>query len=140
MLVTTGDGIASIKCMHLALQVRNLDVSIAFYDRYCHMRVVHDRPGNAGRVVWLGWGEDPPAFVLVLLEEPYERSAQPPWQHIGMAVDSREEVDAVFAKARADGLENLWPPVDAGAIVAYYCGLPDPDGNMVEFSYGQRIG
>ena len=76
----------------------------------------------------------------MLIAQPYEQNVQPPWQHIGMAVDSREEVDAIFARAEADGLHNLWPPVDAGPIVGYYCGLPDPDGNVVEVSYGQRIG
>ena len=76
----------------------------------------------------------------MLLAEPYDQNVQPPSQHIGMAVDSREEVDEIFAKAQAQGLAPLWSPTDAGPIVGYYCGVTDPDGNMVEFSYGQRIG
>ena len=79
-------------------------------------------------------------FVIVLIARPYEQNIQPPWQHIGMAVDSRDEVDQIFGLAERDGIQDLWPPVDAGPIVGYYCGLPDPDGNMVEFSFGQRIG
>ncbi len=129
-----------MKCTHIALQVRDIERSIAFYDRYCGMRVVHDRRGKAEGVVWLGWGEDPPKFVLVLLARPYDQNVQPPWQHIGMAVDAREQVDQVFERAEADGLANLWRPTDGGPIVGYYCGLPDPDGNRVEFSFGQRIG
>jgi len=129
-----------VKCTHIALQVRDIERSIAFYARYCGLRVVHDRVSDGARVVWLGWGEDPPRFVIVLLQEPYEVNRQPPWQHIGMAVERREEVDAAYARAVADALTGLWPPVDAGPIVGYYCGVPDPDGNMVEFSYGQRIG
>jgi predicted lactoylglutathione lyase len=104
------------------------------------MRIIHERFENGGHVAWLGWGEDPPKFVIVLLEEAYERNEQPPWQHIGMAVESRSEVDAAYAKAQADSLTKTWPPTDAGPIVGYYCGVRDPDGNMVEFSYGQRIG
>ena len=30
-------------------------------------------------------------------------------------------------------------PVYAGPIVGYFCLLGDPDGNPVEFSYGQPI-
>ena len=57
-----------------------------------------------------------------------------------MSVASREKVDAIHGQARSDGVSKLWPPKDAGPIVGYYCGVGDPDGNMVEFSYGQRIG
>ncbi len=130
-----------MKCTHIALQTRDIDASIAFYRRYCGMTVVHERRDpEAGRVVWLGWGEDPPGFVIVLLGTSYERNIQPPWQHVGMAVETREEVDAIHARAQTDGLTDLWAPTDAGPIVGYYCGLPDPDGNRVEFSHGQRLG
>jgi catechol 2,3-dioxygenase-like lactoylglutathione lyase family enzyme len=129
-----------MKCTHVALQVRAIEASIRFYERYCEMRPVHDRTEDNVRVVWLGWGEDPPQFVIVLLERDYETNAQPPVQHIGMAVDSRAEVDAIHARAVEDGLSDLWPPIEAGPVVGYYCGLRDPDGNRVEFSYGQRLG
>ncbi len=129
-----------MKCTHIALQVRDQQRSTDFYRRYCDMRIVHERETDDGRVTWLGWGEDPPRFVIVLLTGEYDQNVQPPWQHIGMAVDSRGQVDAIHEQARSDGVCKLWPPKDAGAIVGYYCGVSDPDGNMVEFSYGQRIG
>ena len=129
-----------MKCTHVALQVRDLVASIDFYCRYCGMKVVHRREDDRTPVVWLGWGEDPPRFVIVLISQPYERNVQPPWQHLGMAVEARAEVDAIYARAESDGLQDLCPPVDAGSVVGYYCGLPDPDGNMVEISCGQRIG
>jgi catechol 2,3-dioxygenase-like lactoylglutathione lyase family enzyme len=129
-----------MKCTHVALQVRDMTNSIAFYARYCQMRVIHERHEAGGHVVWLGWGGDPPKFVIVLLAGDYKQNVQPPWQHIGMSVESRAEVDEAFAKGQADGLRGVWPPTDAGAIVRYYCGVPDPDGNIVEFSYGERIG
>ena len=129
-----------MKCTHIALQVRDIDASIAFYRRYCDMRIVHEREEEGVRVAWLGWGEDPPKFVVVLLQQDYETNRQPPWQHIGMAVDGRQEIDAAHGKAVADGIDGAWPPVDGGPIVGYFCGVPDPDGNMVEFSFGQRLG
>lgn len=129
-----------MKCTHIALQVRDLDRSLAFYERYCGMRPVHTRGTPGDRVVWIGWGEQPPKFVIVLIEQEYERNEQPPWQHIGMAVESRAEVDERFSLSLADGLRVHWPPTDAGEIVGYYCGVVDPDGNVVEFSHGQRLG
>lgn len=130
-----------MKCTHIALQVKDIDQSTAFYARYCAMQIVHDRrSSDSDRVVWIGWGEDPPQYVIVLIEQQYERNDQPPWQHIGMAVDSRDEVDTIFGRAEADGLTDLWSPTDAGSVVGYYCGLRDPDNNRVEFSFGQRIG
>ena len=128
-----------MKCTHIALQVLRIDDSIRFYQRFCGMTVVHERKEES-HVVWMGWGEDPPRFVIVLIARPYEQNIPPPWQHIGMAVDSRETVDELFDRAQQDGLKGLWPPVDAGPIVGFYCGVPDPDGNVVEFSFGQRIG
>ena len=129
-----------MKCTHVALQVRDMTASIAFYGRFCHLRMIHERREGDGQVVWLGWGEDPQKFVIVLLAGEYEQNVPPPWQHIGISVDSRAEVEEAYLKAQHDGLSGLWPPTDAGAIVGYYCGVPDPDGNMVEFSYGQGIG
>ena len=38
---------------HLALHVRDLDTSIAFYRAYCGMQVVHERVTDGRRVVWL---------------------------------------------------------------------------------------
>jgi catechol 2,3-dioxygenase-like lactoylglutathione lyase family enzyme len=128
-----------MKCTHIALQVRDIQRSIAFYERYCRLRIVHDRTDEF-RVVWLGWGEDPPQFVIVLLGAPYERNEQPPWQHLGLAVDQRADVDAIYGRASDDPDSLHWPPRDGGPVVGYYCGLRDPDGNVVEFSCGQRIG
>ena len=128
-----------MKCTHIALQVSNVDRSIEFYRRYCNMHVVQDRV-DSFRVVWMGWEDRHPRFVIVLLEKQYEENRQPDLQHIGMSVASREEVDAIYARAAADGSPVMWQPVDAGEIVGYFCGVADPDGNMVEFSYGQELG
>jgi hypothetical protein len=47
-------------------------------------------------------------------------------------------VDAAAAAGREDGVLTL-DPADGGPIVGYFCLLEDPDGNQVEFSYGQPI-
>ena len=33
-----------------------------------------------------------------------------------------------------------WPCKQEPYPVGYYCGVKDPDGNFVEFSYGQPLG
>lgn len=78
-------------------------------------------------------------FVIVLFpagagETPGPRSLQ----HLGFAVGSRAEVDAAAAAARAEGILRI-EPTYAGPIVGYFCIVEDPDGNGVEFSYGQPI-
>ncbi len=124
---------------HLALGVRHLDRTIAFYRKHVHLYVVHERAEDGRRVVWLAEQEADADFVLVLFEVPGEGPPGPQnLQHLGFAVASRTEVDQAAAAARADGVLAL-APVYAGPIVGYFCIVTDPDGNQVEFSYGQPI-
>jgi len=124
---------------HLALGVRDLDRTISFYRNHVRLYVVHERMDGGMRVVWLGEGERDVDFVLVL----FQVSDLPPagpgtLRHLGFAVASREEVDQAAAAGRADGVLVI-DPIYAGPIVGYFCILADPDGNQVEFSYGQPI-
>jgi catechol 2,3-dioxygenase-like lactoylglutathione lyase family enzyme len=123
----------------VALQVRDMEQSIAFYQRYCSMRIVHDRTDEF-RVVWLGWGEDPPRFVIVLLAQDYELNRQPPFQHLGIALPRREDVDVWAGGGGGGGYPAACRPGEGGPVVGYFCGLIDPDGNTIEFSHGQRLG
>ncbi len=124
---------------HLALGVRDLERTIAFYGRHAHLHLVHDRTDSGARVVWLAEQEEDPDFVIVLFQVP---GGPPPGpstlQHLGFAVASREEVDAAAAAARDEGI-LLIEPTYAGPVVGYFCIVRDPDGNQVEFSYGQPI-
>jgi len=61
------------------------------------------------------------------------------YSHFGFALNSREEVEQIAALAAHDGC-LIWPPRDEPYPVGYYCGLRDPAGNYVEFSYGQPLG
>jgi catechol 2,3-dioxygenase-like lactoylglutathione lyase family enzyme len=123
---------------HIALGVADIDRTIAFYRKHVGLRVVHERNDGGMRVVWLGEDEPDVDFVLVLLPTGSSSAAGGNLLHLGFAVGSREEVDAAAAAARADGILAA-EPVYGGPIVGYFCIVADPDGNQVEFSYGQPI-
>lgn len=118
---------------HVALPVRNLDESLAFYDRYAGMQVVHRRDG----VVWLSDKTRP--FVIVLMETPDVPHPLRPPAHLGAACESREEIDRLCALAQDDGC-LVSGPTDYGPPVGYWAFLRDPDGHTLEISHGQDVG
>ncbi len=125
---------------HLALHVPDLYACIAFYTRFCGMRVFHERPGKGSRIVWMAEPGKEREFIFVIMPGGMDRSlAENDYSHFGFAMASREEVDAVAELARADGC-LIWEPRDEPYPVGYYCGVRDPAGNYVEFSYGQPLG
>jgi catechol 2,3-dioxygenase-like lactoylglutathione lyase family enzyme len=126
---------------HIALHVRDLDACVAFYRDFCGMRLVHERAdAGAQRVVWLAEPGKERDFIIVLVPGgPGRDQAERDYSHLGFALDSRAAVDAMAAKAAAAGC-LVWPPRAEPYPVGYYCGVRDPDGNFVEFSYGQPLG
>ena len=118
---------------HVALPVRNIERSVAFYARYAGMQVVHRRAG----VVWLADRTRP--FAIVLIETPQVQDPLRPVAHLGVACESREEVDALCQRAREDAV-LIAGPLDYGPPVGYWAFLSDPDGHTLEISYGQQVG
>lgn len=124
---------------HIALRVRNIETTAAFYKKYVGLDVVAQRREKKTRVAWLGNPEVKNDFVLVLLEMPYVNSIQPSYDHFGLDVPTREEVDRCAELARQDGILDFGPE-DMGPVAHYLCLIRDPDGNGVEFSCGQEVG
>ena len=127
---------------HLALHVRDLDACVAFYRRFCGMRMVHERPtDDAGkRVVWLAESGRERDFILVLVPGgPGRDQSERDFSHLGFALESRDAVDRIAEQGRSAGC-LVWEPRQEPYPVGYYCGLRDPDGNFVEFSFGQPLG
>jgi catechol 2,3-dioxygenase-like lactoylglutathione lyase family enzyme len=124
---------------HVALPVSDLDASLTFYERYARMRVVHSRtdPDNGTRVAWISDGTRP--FVVVLIEvAAVDSCLGGTYCHIGMAVESRAEVDRLCAQARAEE-RAVFGPLDSGPPVGYWGYIVDPDGHNLELSYGQEV-
>jgi catechol 2,3-dioxygenase-like lactoylglutathione lyase family enzyme len=118
----------------------DLDASIAFYARYCGMGIVKEHGDGASRVVWLASPGAEKTFVLVLLGGGRVREqAVDDMTHYGFGVASREEVDRIAAQAKEDGLLH-WEPRDYAPPTGYLCGVKDPTGYVIEFSYGQPLG
>lgn len=123
---------------HVALRVKDVERSVAFYERYARLVVCHEREDEGTRVVWLAERTEDPDFVFVLIPMPHSENESPAVHHFGFSTASRDEVDQIARLARADGLLREGP-IDAGGVVGYLCIVEDPDRNWVEFSFGQPI-
>ena len=125
---------------HVALPVTNLDASVAFYDKYTGLRVVHRRALATDEnrdIAWLSDGTRP--FVLVLAEAATVESPLGPFAHLGVACASRGEMDELCAVARSEGCLRE-EPRETGGPAGYLAMLNDPDGHTLELSYGQEVG
>lgn len=122
---------------HIALVVSDIDVSTAFYARYASMTVVHERHDDDVRIVWISDRTRP--FVIVLAHGPLMEHPLGPFGHLGVGCESRAEVDRLCDLARREGRLALGPS-DSGYPVGYWALVRDPDGHMVELSFGQEVG
>ena len=140
---------------HIALPVRDLDATLAFYDKYTTLVNIHERvdTDTGMRSVWLANKRDiteaGARFVIVLIhgklptkitgdikeEYGFLRSIS----HLGISLDTRDQVDQIAATAKDEGC-LLLGPMYRNEVVGYICVITDPDGNNVEFSVEQVLG
>jgi catechol 2,3-dioxygenase-like lactoylglutathione lyase family enzyme len=127
---------------HVALHVKDLDATVQFYETQCELRCVHRRgdPSRPGAVAWLAEQGREREFIMVLISGGPTRSVQGnDYSHLGFAVESRDAVDRIAERGKQAGC-LAWAPRQEPYPVGYYCALRDPDGNFIEFSYGQPLG
>lgn len=124
---------------HIALQVTNINKSVAFYARYAAMEVIHQRTDEATgiKVVWLSDKTRP--FAIVLAEAEQVNTVLSPFAHLGVGCKDRDEVDRLCEIAKQEGV-LIQGPEDYGYPVGYWAFLCDPDGHTLEISYGQDVG
>ncbi len=145
---------------HIAVGVRDMDVSLGFWRDVLGMTVTLDEVEEFGdgvrfpkvrrRGAYLRWEHDPHSPFVVLDQQlstdPFGEPAtlfQVGVHHVGFWVD---DVDAVLAQAEAAGVPVMTRP--AGSDTVAYGEAPggtvrtmflrDPDGNVVQFD--QRVG
>jgi lactoylglutathione lyase len=140
---------------HIALPVRDLEATLAFYEKYTKLVNIHERqdPETGLRTAWLANQRDitdhGARFVIVLIHGklPTKITGDIKEQygflksiaHLGISVESRAEVDRLAEMARADGC-LLLGPMYRNEVVGYICVVTDPDGNNIEFSVEQVLG
>ena len=122
---------------HITINVSDIERSVAFYTSVCGLSIVRDRRKEGRHNVWLGPpvadGEDP-TFVLVMVQDEVKARLD----HFGFQCDSRAAVDQI-AKLGHEQNILVEPLTDIGGIVGYFTAIRDPDGHMIEFTFGQPL-
>jgi len=124
---------------HIALPVADMECSLAFYEKYARMKIVHRRVDKetGSDVAWVSDLSRP--FVIVLIKSEQVEHALLPMAHLGVGCESREEVDRLCDEARAEGI-LIEGPTDSGPPVGYWALISDPDRHTLEVSHGQEVG
>jgi len=122
---------------HITINVSNIDRSVEFYTSICGLTIVRDRRKEGRHNVWLGpavFETESPSFVLVMVQDDVKARLD----HLGFQCDSRHEVDQIAAFARDQDI-LVEPPTDIGGVVGYFTTIRDPDGHLIEFTFGQPL-
>lgn len=136
---------------HVALPVSDVERSVEFYTQLTPLVVVARNKDENGQGAWLSNDhqvETP--FVLVLaqlipevgrqfgIEPGKEVPILAPFAHIGIELPNKEDVDAMAERAREMGV-LMWEPRQMPEHIGYICAARDPDGNVIEFSWNQKV-
>jgi len=132
---------------HIALRVKDIDATIAWYTDFTPLELIEKREDSDGYGAWLGMpGKTNNPFILVVAQffegsDPFAFAPQTvlgPFAHLGMELPNRADVDAVAVKGEEAGCLGM-PPTEMPGPIGYICMLNDPDGNTVEFSWDQGV-
>jgi catechol 2,3-dioxygenase-like lactoylglutathione lyase family enzyme len=129
---------------HVAIPVSDLDRSIEFYTDLTPLVVVARNDDESGRGAWLSNDKQVETpFVLVLSQMFAVEPGRPtrtlgPFAHLGMELPNKADVDAIAERARRMGVLE-WEPRQLAEHIGYVCAARDPDGNVIEFSWNQKV-
>ncbi len=122
---------------HLALRVRDVKVSQAFYERHFDMKVVwQPDPDN----VYLSTGEDNLALHQVPTEdfEKFASSPNHPLDHLGFLMESVDKVNALFQEVTTHGVTIVHPPKQhRDGSFSFY--MSDPDQNTIQVLFEPNV-
>jgi catechol 2,3-dioxygenase-like lactoylglutathione lyase family enzyme len=129
----------TVRLSHLGLPVTDLAKSIAFYEKWAGMKV-QERPKDPVGIQGARLVQKDGSFVLSLLEMPVQMALPMPGvMHLGLDCTTKAQVDKIAADAKKAGI-LVSGPVDSGPDLGYQTYIADPDGNNLEFSFGQKVG
>ena len=126
---------------HIALHVQDVEKSKAFYAKWAGMNEVHSHGDylQGTKTVWMaspGQGDD---FVIVLVPGANDNKQAEGMRHIGLSVGSEKEVKKIASEAKKAGILH-WDYATYSWPIGTLCSVKDPDGHIVEISYGQPLG
>jgi lactoylglutathione lyase len=119
---------------HLNLTVPDVSRSREFFETYFGLRCVAERGRNAIAVMV----DDESGFIFTLSN--FEKATEveyPGAFHIGFMQESRERVDEIYQRLKADGYEMKPPQEFHGAWTLYFHA---PGGFLVEVGYQHKGG
>lgn len=125
-----------MKITHAALYTGDLARLRAFYETYFDgvAGAPYHNPKTGLQTIFLSFGD---GARLELMTRPGLQAAaeglRAGWAHLAWETDSREQVDALTARLRADGYTVVSGPRVTGDGYYESCVL-DPDGNTVEIT------
>ena len=139
----TPTGLTRPRWTHVALPSLDIDRTVEWYETFTPLEVVARFEDDMGKNAWMSnpdQVEDPFVLVLVMFYAD-EGKAQPqlaPFAHLGVELPEKEQVDHYADLAREAGCLAL-EPQQLPPPIGYVCMVSDPDGNRIEYSYGQQV-
>ncbi len=122
---------------HLALRVRDVNVSQRFYERWFDMKVVwKPDPEN----VYLSTGFDNLALHQVASGDfnRFPQSPHHPLDHFGFLMESPEQVESLFQEVTEHGLTIINPlKLHRDGSFSFY--LADPDQNTIQVLFEPSV-
>lgn len=118
---------------HLALRVKDLKRSRAFYESLFGMKAVWEPDADN---VYLSSGRDNLALHQIPAADmaDYESARGQRLDHLGIVVDSPESVDRLFERSEQEGVTIVHRPKrHRDGSYSFYAA--DPDGNTVQVLY-----
>ncbi|MFN8577449.1 MAG: VOC family protein [Candidatus Sericytochromatia bacterium] len=124
------------KLSHIALLVNNIDDMIEFYNLFAEMEVIHRRIDDGVNVAWVRLGDSKNLTIVMIETNNINTSKTQRVNHFGFDAISKESVDKISELAKQKKCLK-YPAQNGGKILGYFCMVEDPNGNNLEFAYGQ---
>ncbi len=123
------------KISHIALWCNNLEESRHFYERYFEAVLLsHYRNSGTGFCsYWLGFEEGETQLELMYREDMAQLESSLRQGHLAISVGSRQTVDSLTLKLKAEGVIIRGMPRITGDGM-YESVVIDPAGNIVEIT------